>query len=92
MVAAGTARDHDHRGDPRRRPRLKEKCLVGPDHANPTYDLYSAWSKWCEKNGRNPGDSQHFGRDLKAALPSIEVNQQRVDGKRERCYKGIALH
>lgn len=71
---------------------LKERCIVAPGLRVPADDLFSEWRNWCETNGRRePGTVQSFGRDLRAAVPSLKVTQPRIGGVRERCYEGIGL-
>jgi putative DNA primase/helicase len=56
--------------------------------------LYQSWRIWCETNGRRePGTSQSFGRDLKAAFPAIKTTnpKREGDGDRRRYYEGIDL-
>jgi hypothetical protein len=56
-------------------------------------DLYAAWCAWCATNGRKePGSSATFGRDLRAALPTLKTSQRgKRDEPRPRMYQGIAL-
>ena len=71
---------------------VKERCEIGPLHACEVDRLYSAWRIWCEDQGRKePGTKQSFGRDLKAAFPSLKVARPRTADGRERIYEGIAL-
>ncbi len=49
---------------------LREECEIGPSYSCETTRLYQAWTRWCERHGReHPGTAQTFGRDLRAALP-----------------------
>src|SRR5262249_10916245 len=34
---------------------IRERCEVGPGYEVPTGDLYTAWRKWCEDKGWEPG-------------------------------------
>jgi putative DNA primase/helicase len=59
-------------------------------------ELFAAWLKWCEQQGRKyPGSAQTFGRDLRAALPWIKIVQPHislVEGtNRKRLYEGLRL-
>lgn len=56
-------------------------------------DLFDAWSAWSTRNGyKHASNAQAFGRDLRAALPSVRVVQHRVTGSPPaRFYTGIAL-
>lgn len=71
---------------------LGECCEVGPACEVAIAELYGAWTKWCERSGRKDVGSQHvFGRDLRAALPALDVRQPRVGGARVRTYAGVRL-
>lgn len=67
------------------------------DTSNPVAEvaapaLYTAWCRWCAKNGREHwGTQQTFGRDLRSALPRLSVGQHRVHGIPVRYYIGIKL-
>jgi putative DNA primase/helicase len=70
-----------------------EKCLVEPCARVSIDMIFEAWKSWCLINGkREPGTIQTFGRDLRAAVPSIKRNRPRDDeGSRYRGYEGIGL-
>jgi putative DNA primase/helicase len=72
---------------------LKECCLLEPGSEVSVDDLFSAWRRWCEKQGRDhPGDQAKFGRDLRAVIPGLDVKQRRLpDGRRIRVYHYIRL-
>jgi putative DNA primase/helicase len=72
---------------------IRERCEVGPGcSADPT-SLFEAWGHWCKTQGRDhPGTLQTFGRDLRAALPTLSMSQPRLDSaRRARIYQGIRL-
>jgi len=55
-------------------------------------DMYAAWREWCQEHGRDhPGTEQSFGRDLRAAVPSLVNGRPRRSGVRRRVYRGIRL-
>lgn len=71
---------------------VREMCVVGPDQLVSVQDLYERWKTWCDASGREAGNRERFGVELKAAFPDITVVQrQRADGKRHRAYRGIGL-
>jgi putative DNA primase/helicase len=72
---------------------VRERCRVDAVCTVSRGDLFAEWKRWCEGQGReHPGDIATFGRNLRAAVPSIGDAQHRVgDGKRERIYEGIGL-
>jgi putative DNA primase/helicase len=71
---------------------IRQCCDVGRGHKVPVRDLFAAWKRWCEEMGyRHHGTEQTFGRDLRAALPSLDVRQPWQGEKRVRVYVGIGL-
>jgi putative DNA primase/helicase len=70
---------------------IRERCTVGPGKSVLAQTLYSAWTAWCEAQGRDhSGTVQTFGRDLRAVVPWLNVTQPRSAGQ-ARTYEGIAL-
>jgi putative DNA primase/helicase len=71
---------------------IRERCTLQERTEIFIRDLFAAWKSWCEEKGRkDPGTEQGFGRDLRAALPTLNVRQPRVGGSRVRVYEGIRL-
>lgn len=71
---------------------IRECCDVGPHCEVKVQDLFDSWKGWCEEKGRKDhGTEQTFGRDLRAALPTLDVRQPRTDEGRVRVYVGIGL-
>jgi putative DNA primase/helicase len=71
---------------------VRECCVCGGQYSVLKRDLYQAWRCWCEEHGQDhPGDRAAFGRNLLAAVPTISTGQPRVNGDRQRIYRGIAL-
>ena len=71
---------------------VREVCLVGPAYRAAVDDLFTAWEKWCEDNGRKEsGTLQTFGRDLLAAVPGLRRVQPREGEIRYRAYEGIGI-
>ena len=57
---------------------LREQCVIDPARCVECDRLYAAWTAWCEDQGReHPGTKQTFGRDLRAALPSLQTIRPR---------------
>jgi putative DNA primase/helicase len=70
----------------------REKCTVHATKEVGVDELYAAFKTWCEANEYPKSSKQIFGRDLRAAVPSIEVGQKGTPPDlRVRIYKGIAL-
>jgi putative DNA primase/helicase len=70
----------------------REMCEQGADYEVDRDDLYLAYKQWSDING-HPKSAKHvFGRDLKAAFPSIKTRRPWGGGKdRSRVYAGIRL-
>lgn len=70
---------------------IADRCVVGPEYCISIKELYLEWKRWCEEQGRDrPGSKATFGKNLRAALHSIERDRE-TTGTRERFYRGIAL-
>jgi putative DNA primase/helicase len=66
---------------------VRDRCEVGPGLRVDVDDLYAAWRAWCEQEGHKfISTKTTFGRDLRAAFPSIVTRQNYT-----RFYDGIAL-
>jgi len=71
---------------------IRDRCLVGTAHEVVVAHLFNAWADWCKEQGRDhPGTAQTFGRDLRAAVPSVGSRQPRDAGDRLRVYTGVRL-
>ena len=71
---------------------INDRCEVGPGRSVPVELLYQTWQAWCATVGRkDAGTKQTFGRDLKAAIPSLRTAQSRDGEARHRSYEGIGL-
>lgn len=60
---------------------VDEMCVVS-EHAQVERDeIFKAWKKWCEAQGRDhAGTKVSFGRQLSAAFPGVKRSQPRVSG------------
>lgn len=68
---------------------VREKCVVEAGCRTPVDELYGAWKRWCERDGRsNATTKQRFGRDLIAAVPGIT---RRRGSAMRPFYEGISL-
>lgn len=68
---------------------VRDCCQIGQDHQIWVDDLYAAWVKWCDREGRDhPSSKAWFGRDLKAACPGVRAYKASND---MRAYHGIDL-
>jgi putative DNA primase/helicase len=69
---------------------VRDCCVVEPGaEPIPRNELYSLWLQWCKSAGLAPGSEEVFGRDLRAAVPTIEDTRPYIGGVRVRCYSGI---
>ena len=72
---------------------IRDCCIIKPGVEVLCVSVFKAWKLWCEDQGRSkPGTKQMFGRDLRAAMPSLKViNRRQPDGKRQRYYEGFGV-
>ena len=68
---------------------VRDCCEVGEKLTSWTGDLYDAWKKWCEQEGRGlVSTKQVFGRDLAAAVPGLKTRQKHGG---QRFYSGVGI-
>jgi putative DNA primase/helicase len=71
---------------------VRERCKLDAQASTAVDELYAVYKTWCEDN-EHPRASKHvFGRDLKAACPSIRKERPRHtkgEKRRDQVYKGI---
>jgi putative DNA primase/helicase len=77
---------------------VRERCVLDAKAEIDVDVLYGAYRTWCEQSEQRKFDKAHFGRDLRAAYPSIRKQRPRdrstgKDGrdKRDPVYVGIRL-
>jgi putative DNA primase/helicase len=70
---------------------VRDCCIIEPNEEVSRDVLYAAWRKWCERHGKKDTDDGVFGRDLRAAVPSLGDVVHRELGVRHRYYTGIGL-
>ena len=60
---------------------VDEMCVIGEHAQVDRDDIFRAWKKWCEAQGRDhAGTKVSFGRQLSAAFPGVKRSQPRVNG------------
>jgi putative DNA primase/helicase len=65
-------------------------CCEQGEHETNFDEMWKAWKDWAEDNNHSRGTKQTFGKDLRAAVPSIRVKRPRAEGeKRKTIYWGI---
>lgn len=70
---------------------VNERCVVSPESTVPVKLLYKEWVSFCDETGTKTGSVSTFGRDLRAAVPSVNSLRLRIEGDRVRIYEGIGL-
>jgi putative DNA primase/helicase len=72
---------------------VRERCDVGPEYSVDVGALFAEWINWCAQQHRDhAGTVQTFGRDLRAAVPGMEIVHPRdKNGKPTRAYQGVRI-
>ena len=70
---------------------VREKCEVDATKETEVDVLYGAYKTWCEDNEHSKASKQMFGRDLRAAVPSVRKTRPRSGTERHQVYAGIGL-
>jgi len=70
---------------------VREKCILRADAEVPVDDLYAAYKGWCQVSEYPKSPKAHFGRDLRAACPSVRKTRPRDGSRRHFVYAGIKL-
>jgi putative DNA primase/helicase len=69
---------------------VRDRCVRGSDATVGVDDFWTAWKTWCEEENRHPGTKAVFGRDLRAAVPTLRRSRS-GGGSRTYIYSGIRL-
>jgi putative DNA primase/helicase len=75
---------------------VREQCEVGPLNADGSNreigvdELYAAYKSWCEGSEHPKSPKAVFGRDLRAAVPSVRKTRPWAKS-RKHVYAGISL-
>jgi putative DNA primase/helicase len=68
---------------------VRERCILDPQAETAVDELYAVYKTWCE-DAEHRRESKHvFGRDLRAACPSIRKGRPRKGRRRYQAYVGI---
>ncbi len=70
---------------------VRERCRIDAAREITVEELYVAYRSWCDDSGHVKATKQNFGRDLRAAVPSVRVQRPREGETRPRFYTGIGL-
>jgi putative DNA primase/helicase len=68
---------------------VREECVLGPNEEVEADTLYDTFKSWCEVCEYPKSPKAHFGRDLRAACPSVKKTRPRDGTKRHHVYVGI---
>ena len=68
---------------------IRDWCKTGPGKHENTRVVWGAWKACCDLNGDKPGSDAMFGRNLRAALPSLKKKGR---ANRTRRYWGVQLN
>jgi len=70
---------------------IRDRCVTGEGREVSRDALYAAYRAWCTESGKQYiEDAAGFGRNLRAALPTLTDRNHRVEGRQQRFYVGIA--
>jgi putative DNA primase/helicase len=72
---------------------VRERCRVdNPLDRIPREDLYDAYLNWCEEEKLDyPLSANTFGGELRSVVPDLGQLHASIEGKRVRCYTGVAV-
>jgi putative DNA primase/helicase len=73
---------------------VRERCKLDSGAEIAVDDLYDEFKAWCEANEYPKSPKAHFGRDLRAACPSVRKGRPWGAGdkdKRPSVYRGIRI-
>lgn len=70
---------------------IRDRCVVHFEASVERETLWTAWKTWCTETNTKLNTKEMFGRDLRAAVPTLKVRRPRQDGTRDRHYDGIGL-
>jgi len=70
---------------------VREKCTLGSDDEIAVDALYDSYKDWCQVCEYPKSDKARFGRDLRAACPSVKKTRPRDESNRYHVYRGIRL-
>jgi hypothetical protein len=70
---------------------VRERCKLDPNAEIAVDDLYAEYKDWCQVCEYPKSPKAHFGRDLRAACPSVRKTRPRDGSKRSYVYASIRL-
>jgi putative DNA primase/helicase len=70
---------------------IRARCVVDGTATVEVDGLWTAWKAWCEEENHPLGTKATFGRDLRAAVPTLKRSRPREGDDRTYSYEGIML-
>ena len=71
---------------------IDDYCVFGDDLEVSIDDIYRSWQHSCQRDGQNYATTKAtFGRDLRAAVPTLRKVKKNIEGLRPHYYVGIGL-
>lgn len=70
---------------------LRERCVLEIGASVPVDALWQNWKMWCDDANRSLGTKSIFGRNLRAAAPTIHKSRLRAGSERQWVYEGVRL-
>lgn len=72
---------------------IDECCEVGDNYSVEKKELFAVYRGWCEATGTYSQDQSTFGKNLRAAVPTMKDHRPRIDGKAgPRQWLGLRLN
>jgi putative DNA primase/helicase len=70
---------------------IRRECLLYPEAEIEVDRLWKAWKTFCDGENVRLGSKATFGRDLRAAAPTVKRRRPREGDERLYTYTGITL-
>lgn len=70
---------------------LRTFIIGEPKARTPRNEVYEAYTAWIRQDNQPPLHAKTFHKHLKEVFPYVAEGQNRIDGKRVWCYRGIKV-
>lgn len=70
---------------------IRKHIRADPNAILPSSEAYSAYVDWIQEHQQKPLSDRLFHKSLQHIYKSLEFKQNRIDGKRVWCYRGIKV-
>ena len=67
---------------------IRDVCVVGGTREVDVDRIWTAWKAWCDSDNRHPGTEALFGRDLRAAVPTLKKARPADSGRPDAHLRG----